>query len=78
MARGRLSGTVVYVGLLFPEREMFVCTTKTLLASCLGISVDTLDRRLDGMSSYYGKRYWIWVERVKKLEVRGRGGSFGY
>jgi len=48
-----------YIG-LNESKNINICLTKTALAQFLGISVDTIRRRLNNQSSYHCDEYSIW------------------
>lgn len=60
-----------YILLLRKDNRIVLSLTKTEICEVLGISVDTLRRRLDHHSSYHCDEYSVWCNVMLPLVKRG-------
>lgn len=60
-----------YILLLRKDNRIVLRLTKTEICEVLGISVDTLRRRLDHHSSYHCDEYSVWCNVMLPLVKRG-------
>lgn len=59
-----------YICIKKENNSVLLTTTKTSVAKFIGISVDTLNRRLNKTPSYTNEKYSVWcnvsIQRCKK------------